>query len=87
MTKESWDWLVDKTPEEIADIRAKQAESTQQYHKKRRAEKLAQTMERRCLKCGKKFSSWGPGNRLCDYCRGQVNAGSFSNVAAGWDEK
>ncbi len=21
---------------------------------------------RKCLKCGKEFESWGPGNRLCD---------------------
>lgn len=26
-------------------------------------------VERKCLKCGAKFLSWGPGNRMCGPCR------------------
>lgn len=26
-------------------------------------------VERKCLKCGKKFLSWGVGNRMCTRCR------------------
>ena len=28
----------------------------------------ADRRRRRCLKCGKMFESWGPGNRRCDSC-------------------
>ena len=27
------------------------------------------TRQRNCLSCGKRFQSWGPGNRMCSYCR------------------
>jgi hypothetical protein len=46
--------------------------------------KLAQKRERRCLHCGRGFTSTGPGNRLCDPCRGRSNdVNTFDDPRAG----
>lgn len=30
--------------------------------------KRAETKTRECLRCDKKFQSWGKSNRICEYC-------------------
>jgi hypothetical protein len=35
-----------------------------------KARKLAACKPRRCLSCSSMFSSHGPGNRICNRCRG-----------------
>jgi len=40
-------------------------EKSAAYHKAAYSQPEAQYKERHCLKCRKRFMSWGPGNRLC----------------------
>jgi len=44
---------------------------------------LAQKRERGCLCCGHRFTSTGPGNRLCDPCRARPgDVGTFDDPRA-----
>ena len=36
---------------------------------------------RTCLKCGKKFASWGPGNRRCPVCVNRLDQLNLSATA------